>query len=219
MRFVRWEVVAKVTNGHQDLIRLANLSPPNVTGSGTTTSTWTARFRVRVKLDGIYINFIAASAYDVSGSVSGEYHGSYPRSSGGTFTYSCPVDPITPRQVETEYRLRGYGRTNTPLFLTWYPLHEPAVLPPVTCTGAPVDGGVTRAFSYGLFTGFTSSCFTGHPGPPARKLTGTRAFTYSKPFAWSATSSHGHDKNCNGFGGPVGGNASGTLKFSFRRLS
>lgn len=217
-RIVRWEITVKVTDGHQNLTRLASLSPANYTGSGTSTSSWIARFRMRVKLDGQFINLLGASAYNVSGTVSGEYHGSYPKSSGGTVTYSCPFGPITPRQVQTEYRLRGYGRTNTPLFLSWYPLHEPAVLPPVSCTGGPVDSGVTKALSYGLFTGFTYSCFPGNTGPPARKLAGTRAFTYTRPFAWSATSAHGHDKNCNGFGGPIGGNASGTLKFSFRRL-
>lgn len=218
VRFVRWEIVAKVTDGHQNLTRLASLSPPNFTGSGTSTSSWTARFRVRVKIDGSSINFTPASAYKVSGNVSGEYHGSYPKNSGGSVTYSCPFGPIAPRQVQTQYRLRGYGRTNTQMVLTWYPLHEPAVLPPVTCTGGPVDSGVPSRFSSGLFTGFESDCLTTHPGPPGRKLTGTRAFTYTKHFAWSATSSHGHDKYCNGFGGPIGGNASGTLKFTFRRI-
>jgi hypothetical protein len=217
-RVVRWQITLSVTDGHQALTRLASLSPAGTTGSGTTTSSWTARFRMRVKLDGQLVNFLGASAYSVTGNVTGEYHGSYPKSGGGTVSYSCPIGPLAPSQVQTEFRLRGYGRTTTPLFLTWFVYHEPVVAPPVSCTGGPVDGGVSRTFSYGLFTGFTSSCIPGHPGPPARKLAGTRPFSYSKHFTWSATSEKGHSKDCNGLGGPIGGDASGTVRMSFRRL-
>jgi hypothetical protein len=216
-RTVRWQVTLSVTDGHHALTRLASLSPPNTTGSGTVASSWTARFRVRVTIDGRNVNFAGASAYQVTGSASGEYHGSYPKG-GGTVSYSCPVGPLSPGQLETQFRLRAYGRTNTQLFMTWYPLHEPAALPPVTCTGGPVDSGVTKVFNYGLFAGLSTDCLAAHPGPAARKLTGTRAFSYSKRFTWSATSAHGHDKYCNGFGGPIASDTSGTIRMSFRRL-
>ncbi len=51
MSVVRWQITGKVVAGTQALSRLPDSSHVGFTGGGSITSTWIARWKVRVRVD------------------------------------------------------------------------------------------------------------------------------------------------------------------------
>lgn len=212
--FIRWRITGNVLTGTQVLSRITDATHAGYTGGGSISSSWTARWTVRVRVDGRQLYIFPANALVVTGKASGEYHGSYPVING-TKSYSCPFGPIAPRQTMTKFRLYGTGRSDAKVTMIFGSNGEPAALPGLTCTGDAVDNGVPRTISEGIFTGVESGCFR---TPAALTGLGRKQFGLLKEFKWAPTSPSGASRPCSGFGAPIHSAGHGTLRLTFRRL-
>jgi hypothetical protein len=164
-------------------VRVSDSDTPGHEGIGEIDSEWSAKWRVKVKIIGREAYIVAANAFYLVGTASGEYRGSYPKSDTTTAHFTCRFGPIGPSHVLKHLRIYGVGRTDGKVSVNAGVNGEPGVLPHLKCSGDLIDTGTPKTVSAGVLTGIETVCFGDVPvsGAPLKSRT---AFRKKKKFGW-----------------------------------